>query len=572
MTILFSPHRNHLIRIFSFAVLFAAAIFVLAPAARAERRFDPAKVYGPRIDKLCMVIIRNSDSQILAAQKGDIDILGDIVLPSDIDRLSRDPNLNMSLARGFHAFFLLMNNKTAPWNDKYVRQAAAAAIDRNNMVRTIYSGYCEPINSWLPPVSPWAIPESGKNIFDRGLAREKLKSAGYSWNLAGTLVAPNGKAIPKLKLMTPLARVAPTTAELAEQIADSLRAVGFPVEVEPMDFSAMLAKLNDKKYSLAVLAWGMGRNPDSLYSFYHSSMDMPGGQNLTGTHDKQLDNTLDRLRFAKNKQDAERASSEAQHLLADLVPSVPIYSRFSVAAVSKKWKNVLMTDKITADNMWTLMMAEPKDGKKRPLNMALAEEPRNMNPFVASSAYTWQVLGMIYEGMIGTDPFTLKDMPALAESWSVETVGGGADARTVLNFKIKKGLKWNDGTPLTAHDAKATIDFLKKNKVPRYFDAVKNVKSTAAYDDGRLVVQMDGVSYWHLDNIGGMIVMPARVLEKIKDWQNWNPLDKSAKFGPYGLIGCGPFMLEEYKTGEYVMMKRNPYYRMLAGPRGGAAK
>ena len=137
MTILFSPHENHLIRTLSFAVLFAAAIFVSTPTAGAERRFDPSKVYGPRIDKLCMVIIRNSDSQILAAQKGDIDILGDIVLPSDIDRLSRDPNLNMSLARGFHAFFLLMNNKTAPWNDKYVRQAAAAAIDRNNMVRTI---------------------------------------------------------------------------------------------------------------------------------------------------------------------------------------------------------------------------------------------------------------------------------------------------------------------------------------------------------------------------------------------------------------------------------------------------
>ena len=76
-------------------------------------RFDPQKVYGPRIDKLCMVIIRNSDAQILAAQKGEIDIMGDMALPSDIDRLSRDPNLRMSLARGFHAFFLLFNNKAA---------------------------------------------------------------------------------------------------------------------------------------------------------------------------------------------------------------------------------------------------------------------------------------------------------------------------------------------------------------------------------------------------------------------------------------------------------------------------
>ena len=564
--------RKYIFHALSATLLAASIFYPLNGAAFADRPFDPAKVYGPRIDRLCMVIIRNSDSQILAAQKGDIDILSDITLPSDIDRLSRDPNLSMSLARGFHAFFLLLNNKAAPWNDKNVRQAAAAAIDRNNMVRTIYSGYCEPINSWLPPVSPWALPESGKNIFDRKLARAKLKEAGYTWNPSGMLVAPNGTPLPKLKLMTPLARVAPTTAELAEQIADSLRAVGFPVDVEPMDFSAMLAKLDEKKYSLAVLAWGMGRNPDSLYSFYHSSMDMPGGQNMTGIHDKKLDAALHRLRFANNRRDAEKASAESQHILADLTPSVPIYSRFSVAAVSKKWKNVLMTDKITADNMWTLMMAEPKDGRARTLNMALAEEPRNLNPFVASSAYAWQVLGMIYEGMIGTDPFTLKDMPALAESWGVETAGTGRAAHTVLTFRLKKGLRWNDGTPLTARDVKATIDFLKKNKVPRYFDAVKNVKSTEAYDDGRLVVRMDSVSYWHLDNIGGMIVMPARVLERIKDWQNWNPLDKTAKFGPYGLVGCGPFALEEYKTGEYVMMKRNRYYRMLSNPKGGGWK
>ncbi|NLV81715.1 MAG: ABC transporter substrate-binding protein [Synergistaceae bacterium] len=554
-------------KITSLTIITFIFLLVAASTSYSEVRFDPQKVYGPRIDKLCMVIIRNSDAQILAAQKGDIDIMGDMALPSDIDRLSRDSRLTMSLARGFHAFFLLLNNKAAPWDDKYVRQAAAQAIDRNNIVRTIYSGYCEPINTWLPPVSPWALPESGKVIFDRKAARAKLKSRGYSWNLAGTLVTPKGKVVPKLKLLTPLARVAPTTAELAEQIADSLHAVGFPVEVEPMDFSAMISKLDRKDYSLAVLAWGMGRNPDSLYSFYHSDMDVEGGYNVTGAKDKELDETLHRLRFAKDKAEAEKASIKAQHLLTDVVPSVPIYSRFSVAAVSRKWKNVLTTDKITADNMWTLMMAEPVDGKMRTLNMVLAEEPRNMNPFVASSAYSWQVLGMIYEGMIGSDPFTLEDMPALAESWSVKTSGSGEATHTELLFKMKQGLKWNDGSSLTAYDIKATIDFLKKNKVPRFFDSVKDVKSVEAFDDGRLIVRMNNISYWHLNNVGSLPCLPKNIIDKIKDWQNWNPLDKTGKSGPYGLIGSGPFMLETYKPGEYVMMNKNVHYRMLSNPK-----
>lgn len=351
--------------------------------------FDPEKVTGPRIEKLCLVIVANADAQVLAAENGELDIVGDIARPADIDRLSADPNLEMSLARGFHAFFLLMNNTRAPWNDRIVRQAAAQSIDRNSMVRSIYSGYCEPINGWLPPVSPWASPDGTRNIFDRAAACEKLLSCGYRFNFAGKLTAPDGRPLPKITLLAPLARVAPTTAEMAERLADSLNAAGFDVEVEPLDFSAMVARLDRKDYSLAVLGWSMGRNPDSLYSFYHSAMDVAGGYNMTGTHDAALGAALTKLRFAPDKASAKRASAEAQRLLGELVPSVPVYSRFSVAAVSKKWRNVLSTDRITADNMWTLMMAEPRDGRTRTMTMALAEEPRSLNPFTASSAYSW---------------------------------------------------------------------------------------------------------------------------------------------------------------------------------------
>ena len=550
---------------------FLFALFLLAAAAlpaAAGARFDPLKVYGPRIDKLCMVIITNPDAQVLAAEKGDLDVVSDLTRPSDVERLSRNPALSMSLARGFHAFFLLLNNKIAPWNDKTVRQAAAMAVDRNNIVRTIFSGYCEPINSWLPPVSPWALPDSAKNIYDPREARALLKKAGYSWNLAGTLVRPDGGVMPRMKLLAPLASVAPTTAELAEQLAGSLRAVGFPVDVDPMDFSAMVARLDRKDYSLAVLAWSMSRNPDSLYSFYHSAMDVEGGYNMTGTHDKRLDAALLRLRYAKDRQAAQKASVECQRLLAELVPSVPIYSRFSVAVVSKRWKNVLTTDKTTADNIWTLMMAEPRDGVKRRLNMVLADEPRSLNPFTASSSGSWQVLGMIYESLLGTDPFTLADMPALALSWSVKTAGSGGDAHTELSFKIAPGLKWSDGSPLTADDVRASIEFLKKNKIPRYFDSVKSVSSVAVAGD-TLTVRMEGVSYWYLDNIGGLPCFSRKTLTKVKDWRNWNPLDKAGRFGPTGLVGCGPFMLDEYRPGEYVMMKKNPFYRMLSNPKPG---
>ena len=546
------------------------AVFLACMGAFAQDvPFDPETVRGPKIDKLCMVIIPGADSQVLAAEKGELDIVSDVVRPSDINRLSMNPKLEMSLARGFHAFFLLMNNKIAPWNDKAVRQAASLAIDKNSIVRNIFSGYCEPLSSWLPPVSPWALPDASRVTYNRPGAVAKLEAAGYTRNFAGRLVAPDGSTLPKIKLLSPLARVAPTTAELAQQIADSLYAVGFDVEVETLDFSAMIARLDRKDYSLAVLAWSMGKNPDSLYSFYHSSGDVEGGYNMTGIHDAVLDEALARLRFAPDKASAETASRESQELLADLVPSIPIYSRFSVAAINREWKNVLSTEKITADNMWTILRAEHPD-PSRVMTMGLGEDPRSLNPFTASSAYSWQVLGMIYDGLLGGNPFTLEDMPGLASEWSVEREGTGKDEHTVVRFKLKEGLRWNDGSPITAEDVKATIEFLKKNEIPRYLDSVKEVAEvrSAGLD---VEIIMNGVSYWYLDDLAGLPYMPARVLSAVKDWQNWDPLDPEEKFGPYGLVGAGAFTLDEYRPGEYVIMKRNEHYYRLGSEKGECA-
>lgn len=543
------------------AVLIAALAMGL-PYAEAAK-IDVNGIRGPKIEELSMLIITNPDAQIMAAEAGELDILSDIARPSDIDRLSANKDLSMSLARGMHAFFLLMNNEAFPWDNPAVRRAAAMSIDRSSIVRMIFSGYCEPINSWLPPVSPWALANSAQDIYDPAGAQKLLEENGYTKDLSGVLTSPDGRRFPVMKILTPLARMAPTTAELAELIADSLRDAGFPAETEPIDFSTMIARLDRKDYMMAVLAWGLGRNPDSLYSFYHSEMNVPGGYNMTGIEDARLDEALAKLRFAPDRESAETASREAQTLLLELMPSVPIYSRISVAAISKRWKNVFTTDKMTADNMWTLLTAEPADGMMRPLTMLLPEEPRNLNPFTASSAYSWQVLGMIYETMAGTDPYTLENMPAIAESWSVLTKDEGAGAHTELAFRIKRGLRWNDGTPLTAKDIKESIDFIKGNKLPRFFDSVKNVRKTETPDEYTLRVEMEGVSYWYLDNILGLPCFPAKTLAAVRDWQNWDPLDPGGAHGPYGLVGSGPFMLKSYKQGEYVMMERNPHYRLL---------
>ena len=81
---------------------------------------------------------------------------------------------------------------------------------------------------------------------------------------------------------------------------------------------------------------------------------------------------------------------------------------------------------------------------------------------------------------------------------------------------------------------------------------------------------MSNVSYWHLHNIGGgVLIMPKHILENVPDWRAWQPTNRPHKALDgtelTELIGSGPFTFRESRTGEYVHMTRNENYFMLRG-------
>ena len=544
------------------AALFAASLVSVASSAPA---FDISAISGPKTGDLYMVIYRDPDSQILALQKGELDVLGDITRPVDVERLSANTDVTLSISRGFHLFFMGFNLRKKPWDDMTLRQAASMAVPSRQIVRDIFSGYSEPVSNYLPPVSPYFEPGVKMWEYNPGGARKLLNKAGWRWSADGVLIPPGTEApLKAFRLLSPTAQVAPTTAEISERIARSLREIGIPVSVEPLDFSMMIKKLDSHDFDLFVMAWSLTRDPDSLFAFFHSSMDVSGGYNIQGLHDDKLDRVLEELRWAPDRKAAEKAARTSQKMLAELAPWIPVYSRYMVTAVRKGWEGVISTEKTSADNLWTLINMEPADGKKRPVMWCLSDEPRSLNPLSTGSAYDWQVLGLVYDSMIAIDPETLEDIPWLASSWKVATAGSGSSGRTVLTFTLRQGVSWHDGVPFSSQDVKDTLEFLKKNEIPRYYDNVSDIESITTPDDHTVVVTMKKTSFWHLHNIGGSPVFPSHILKGVKDWETWQPAGEphpSVK-GLTLLVGTGPFIFREYRPGEYVHFVRNDSFRL----------
>jgi peptide/nickel transport system substrate-binding protein len=73
-------------------------------------------------------------------------------------------------------------------------------------------------------------------------------------------------------------------------------------------------------------------------------------------------------------------------------------------------------------------------------------DPRTFNDAVAAETSSTDVTNRLYSGPIRRNQHTLEFEPSLAESWSI------SDDELTVTYRLRPGLLWSDGTPLTAKD------------------------------------------------------------------------------------------------------------------------
>ncbi|MCC6802414.1 MAG: ABC transporter substrate-binding protein [Anaerolineae bacterium] len=169
-----------------------------------------------------------------------------------------------------------------------------------------------------------------------------------------------------------------------------------------------------------------------------------------------------------------------------------------------------------------------------------------LNP--ASSYFSYQMRALWYDTLIqfvGGD----RVAPGLAESWSV------SDDELTWTFKIRPGVTFADGTPLTAVEAAWSLNWTIENQLPTLITYLNNVTSAEAPDPTTLLIH---VSQPVPDMISAKLLYvwmlpPSVWADKTgDDITTYNELDAA--------MGSGPYHLTEYQEGEYTIMEANPNY------------
>jgi len=178
--------------------------------------------------------------------------------------------------------------------------------------------------------------------------------------------------------------------------------------------------------------------------------------------------------------------------------------------------------------------------------VGIGEDVDGINPFTNWSSITWEGFRLNYDFLTWYDA-NYKPTPDLATSWSF------TDGGRVWTFKIRSGVTWHDGVPLTAHDIAFTYNYIIDNSdytwaYTQYFDHVTKVE---APDDTTLVITSDRPN-------AGMLalyvpILPEHIWSKI-------PAKSLTTLKDVPKVGSGPFMFDQVVKSKYVSMKANKKY------------
>ncbi len=170
----------------------------------------------------------------------------------------------------------------------------------------------------------------------------------------------------------------------------------------------------------------------------------------------------------------------------------------------------------------------------------------NLDPVTCIGNQNIFVFNLIVEGLVKTSDDGKSIEPCLAESWEV------SDDSKTYTFKLKEGLKFSDGSDVTAADWQWTFDRAMQSPDSHWYSCVENLEKVECPDDTTVIVTTKEAAASTLANLSIF-----EIGVQSKAYFDQVGADKYVD----GPIGTGPFKLVEWKKGEYITFQANENYR-----------
>ena len=188
------------------------------------------------------------------------------------------------------------------------------------------------------------------------------------------------------------------------------------------------------------------------------------------------------------------------------------------------------------------------------LTVGNTQDIDSANPFTGVTAAAYEIYQDEYPTLTDYSAKDFSVVPALAESWQE------SPDHLTWTYKIRAGLKWSDGVPMTAKDAAYSfnriIDPKNTYEKTNFSSYTANITSASAPDDTTLVLKVSKPT--PIMTKLYVYILPEHVWSKIDEKAVTSYKNEGTPDAP--TVGGGPFVMVERQVGQFIRLKANPFY------------
>jgi len=191
-----------------------------------------------------------------------------------------------------------------------------------------------------------------------------------------------------------------------------------------------------------------------------------------------------------------------------------------------------------------VVVAQQTQNAQESLRIAIPGDDGSLTPYTFETGYA--LMSLVY------DTLTWRDASGRPRPWLARSINRDATG-LVVTVRLRPGIKWHDGEPLTGSDVAFTYRYMRDRPHPRFTPELQDIARVTTTDDP-LVVR------FHLRRrslgledqpFADVPILPAHL---------WRGLPRNRR-APAGLpVGSGPYRLTRYQRGRGYRFDANEDY------------
>ena len=284
---------------------------------------------APTVEELVIVQFADDAGALAAIRSGEVDVVFDQIAPEQVDLLGQQGTIEIAQGPEYSSQLLYFDASKAPFDDIAVRQAMSLAVDRQDLVDTVFLGAATVGSAgWIHPDQPTFNAEV-ETTTDLEQANTLLEDAGYTDSDGDGIREADGAPM-SYELLTPSGDS--LRLRTAELVAAMLADVGIQANVSSVEQATWEEAVwpgfdvaNGRNYDLAMWGWSAPIQADAsrVASLVHSEIEI-GSLNLTAFADPEMDEVAQALTVEGDDATRTELIGELQSLFAERLPFVTL--------------------------------------------------------------------------------------------------------------------------------------------------------------------------------------------------------------------------------------------------------